>query len=188
MSERQFSVSELLPQGYFHIRPDSANGISSNNFIGEIKRSIQSDLDKKLTQFVNFYNILCGLTKEQMKYRNVAKKIIAIVENKATVLLFVSNGVDIHQVESKMRQKIKLLTGKDDMTIQGHSVICVWCDSAKLIDWELSLTLKRKEDEIIAKNTEIIAKNTELITKNNEIMSLKRKIAELEANTKKNKK
>lgn len=140
---------DLFPTSCLSIRPpkESLTAASSSNcYVAEIKRSMNSGFDSKIDTFVRFYG---GLFSDSLEFtkrdlttvRTTTTKLLGkplrkAVSNPNTNILFVFNGQDLAAVQTRMRQSIRDHLGNEDMKIHGHRVICVWCDSAELIKWK----------------------------------------------------
>jgi hypothetical protein len=185
MTDCELSLYEdIFPKTKLNIRPSigsAAAAHNSNCFVAEIKRSMNTNCNEKVDQFVRFYSGLFGGKYTFKKADNSIVKsskslfgdlLNEVVANSRTQLLFVFNGEDIARVQTVMLEKINKHLKNDSMMIHGHPVICVWCDSAELIKWKEIMQSKEK-DEIIEQKDEIIEQKDEIIEQKDEIIEQK---------------
>lgn len=95
-------------------------------------------------------------------------------------LLFLFNGADLIGVESRMRYKIREITGRKTMSIHGSDVLCVWCDSSKLINWTSTIQHERlvADSERVADEMKCLADEKKCLA--DEKKRMRERIEELE--------
>lgn len=157
------AVTDLFPPGAALFRPD-AGEMKNRHFFAEIKRSIQQKyVVDKINAFVKFYVDLFSSSELRIQRGSSTSQLI---NDPNTVLLFVFNGSDHNYVERLMRQAINDSLHNTDMLIYGHRVICVWCDSSKLIPWRQFL---ENDDKIGMLTDEVSVLHHRLAEKDEEI-------------------
>jgi hypothetical protein len=169
--------TDLFPEGKLNIRPPkncSSAVLDSDCFVAEIKRSMESGHEAKIDKFVRFYAGIFGNTF-QLSEKQFGKPLWDAVNNPLTKILFVFNGTDLHTVQTTMRRVINRYMHNEDMMIHNHQVVCVWCDSASLINWKLSMEYE-DQDRVIKEQARV---NKEQARK---IQDLERRLQQHQAN------